>query len=174
MPAVDGFGFVSRFRAIPARCDVPIIVWTVKELDTGERRRLLPVRSITPEGAHGELTRRLKADPGRRDIIIIIALTAYAMKGDDDKAFAAGCDGYLSKPIDIVDVYDAITTNRPYRATASPEHAYEELSGDVAAGARRCDMVEASIALGYSGQLAERAAAVRSGGVASTVVRQPR
>ena len=47
-----------------------------------------------------ELTRRLKADPARREIVII-ALTAYAMKGDDEKAFAAGCDGYLSKPIDI-------------------------------------------------------------------------
>ena len=47
-----------------------------------------------------ELTRQLKADPARRDIVII-AVTSYAMKGDDQKAFAAGCDGYMSKPIDI-------------------------------------------------------------------------
>jgi CheY-like chemotaxis protein len=47
-----------------------------------------------------ELTRQLKADPVRRGIVII-ALTAFAMKGDEIKAYAAGCDGYLSKPIDI-------------------------------------------------------------------------
>jgi len=46
-----------------------------------------------------ELTRRLKADPHRRGIVII-ALTAYAMKGDEEEARAAGADGYLSKPID--------------------------------------------------------------------------
>jgi two-component system cell cycle response regulator DivK len=47
-----------------------------------------------------ELTRRLKADPARRDITII-ALTAYAMKGDEKKARDAGCDDYVAKPIDI-------------------------------------------------------------------------
>lgn len=46
-----------------------------------------------------ELTRRLKADPETRDILII-ALTAYAMKGDDERAQAEGCDGYVTKPID--------------------------------------------------------------------------
>jgi CheY-like chemotaxis protein len=46
-----------------------------------------------------ELTRRLKADPATRDIVII-AVTAYAMKGDQDKALAAGCDDYITKPID--------------------------------------------------------------------------
>jgi CheY-like chemotaxis protein len=46
-----------------------------------------------------ELTRRIKADPERRDITIL-ALTAYAMKGDDDRARAAGADGYLVKPVD--------------------------------------------------------------------------
>lgn len=46
------------------------------------------------------LTRRLKADPATRDIAIV-ALTAYAMKGDAEKARDAGCDGYISKPVDI-------------------------------------------------------------------------
>jgi CheY-like chemotaxis protein len=45
MPGVDGFEFVTRFRAMPAGRDVPIIVWTVKDLSVDERRRLLP--SIT-------------------------------------------------------------------------------------------------------------------------------
>lgn len=54
-----------------------------------------------------ELTRRLKADPARRDIVII-ALTAYAMKGDEEKARAAGCDGYLSKPVDIDELGRAV------------------------------------------------------------------
>ncbi|MEO8181748.1 MAG: response regulator [Deltaproteobacteria bacterium] len=48
-----------------------------------------------------ELTRRLKADPARRSIAIV-ALTAYAMKGDELRALAAGCDGYVAKPIDIM------------------------------------------------------------------------
>ena len=46
-----------------------------------------------------ELTRRLRADRAFEDVIIV-ALTAYAMKGDEENARAAGCDGYISKPID--------------------------------------------------------------------------
>ncbi len=46
-----------------------------------------------------EATEILKADPMTKDIPIV-ALTAYAMKGDEERIRAAGCDGYITKPID--------------------------------------------------------------------------
>jgi len=47
-----------------------------------------------------EVTRRLKAMKDFHDITVI-ALTAHAMKGDCEKALAAGCKGYITKPINI-------------------------------------------------------------------------
>ncbi len=46
-----------------------------------------------------ELTRRLKADEQTHDIAVV-ALTASAAPGDEQRALAAGCDGFISKPID--------------------------------------------------------------------------
>ena len=47
-----------------------------------------------------ELTQRLRADPARSGLVIV-AFTAYAMKGDELRMLAGGCDGYISKPIDV-------------------------------------------------------------------------
>jgi CheY-like chemotaxis protein len=65
-----------------------------------------------------ELTRRLKADPETSDIVII-AVTAYAMKGDQDKALAAGCDDYITKPIDTRALPDTIARHLAKREVLS-------------------------------------------------------
>lgn len=65
-----------------------------------------------------ELTRRLKADPATRDIVII-AVTAYAMKGDQARALDAGCDDYVAKPIDTRALPETIARHLARRKAAA-------------------------------------------------------
>jgi CheY-like chemotaxis protein len=67
-----------------------------------------------------QLTRQLKGDRATRGIRII-ALTAYAMKGDEEKAFAAGCDGYVSKPIDTERLPEIVRSQVSGRAEGGSE-----------------------------------------------------
>jgi two-component system cell cycle response regulator DivK len=62
-----------------------------------------------------EVTRRLKADKGTASIPIV-ALTAKAMRGDREHGLAAGCDGYLQKPISTAALLDVIN-----RFTVEPQ-----------------------------------------------------
>lgn len=68
-------------------------------LEAGPRPDLI-LMDIALPGMDGlTLTRQLRADP-RFVGIPVVALTAFAMKGDEQRALAAGCDGYIAKPID--------------------------------------------------------------------------
>lgn len=92
---------------------------------------LAMLRSLHPDmmlvdiqlpGMNGlELTRRVKQDSRTRDIIVV-ALTACAMKGDDDRAFKAGCDGYITKPIETLTLANKVREYLQQRtAPLSPE-----------------------------------------------------
>jgi CheY-like chemotaxis protein len=54
-----------------------------------------------------EATRQLKADPQTKHILVI-ALTAHAMAGDREKAIAAGCDEYETKPVEFARLFGKI------------------------------------------------------------------
>jgi CheY-like chemotaxis protein len=69
------------------------------EIAERERPELILMDLSLPIMDGWEATRRLKANADLRSIPVI-ALTAHAMKGDEEKALAAGCDDYLAKPID--------------------------------------------------------------------------
>lgn len=70
-------------------------------IDQIQRRRpQLVLMDVQLPGRDGlDVTRELKAEPATADIQIV-ALTAHAMVGDQGTALAAGCSGYIGKPID--------------------------------------------------------------------------
>ena len=85
------------------------------EMVDKERPDLI-VMDIQLPGMDGlEITRKLKEQPSTADIPVI-AVTSYAMKGDREKAFAAGCAGYVTKPIDKNTFIQEVATHVGSRA----------------------------------------------------------
>ena len=70
------------------------------ELARSQKPDLILMDIQMPEMDGLEATRIIKADASTRHIPVL-ALTSYAMKGDEGKILQAGCDGYLAKPFDI-------------------------------------------------------------------------
>ena len=74
----------------------------LKVLDLARKHKpdLILMDIQLPEVSGLEVTAWLKDDPELR-VIPILAITAFAMKGDEEKILAGGCEGYLSKPISV-------------------------------------------------------------------------
>ena len=77
------------------------------EMAAGERPDLILMDLSLPKIDGFEATRRLKSDPALCGIPIIV-LSAHAMKIDEERARAAGCDDFLTKPIDEDLLFDRI------------------------------------------------------------------
>ena len=87
------------------------------------RRPDLILMDLQLPGVDGlTLTRELRAQPGGDDLLII-AVTSYAMAADRDKALRAGCDDYVSKPIDTRRLPELLARHlaeRKQRAASGP------------------------------------------------------
>lgn len=76
-------------------------------LTRSEKPDLILMDIQLPEISGLDVTRRLKADEAIRHIPII-AVTAFAMKDDEEKILAAGCEAYVSKPISIMSFLNTV------------------------------------------------------------------
>lgn len=103
---------------------------------TDAEQALALLRSMHPDlmlvdiqlpGMNGlDLTRRVKQDSRTRDIVVV-ALTACAMKGDEDKALQAGCDGYITKPIETLTLAKRVREYLTKRTVAPPPAIESEM-----------------------------------------------
>lgn len=82
-----------------------------------DRERLdLVLMDVQLPGVDGlTFTRELRKNAATRELIVI-AFTAYAMRGDEQKALDAGCNGYLTKPIDTRKFAEQVAAFLPVRA----------------------------------------------------------
>jgi two-component system, cell cycle response regulator DivK len=112
--------------------------WVVHTAESAERaldllasvQFSLALVDIQLPGMDGmELTRRIRSMPAC-SALPVVALTAYAMRGDEERMRAAGCDGYIAKPIDTRTFADRVSKYR--ERPASDQVSVQELgeSGD--------------------------------------------
>ena len=80
---------------------------------SSEQPDLILMDLTLPDIDGEEATRRIKADPATKRIPVI-ALTANAMSGDREKAIAAGCDDFDTKPVDMPRLLGKIDALKPH------------------------------------------------------------
>lgn len=92
----------------------------VIELVRTEMPDLILMDIQLPEISGLDLTRTIKDDDDLKSIPII-AVTAFAMKGDEDKIREGGCEGYISKPISVLDFIATIKQHLPEASASKPQ-----------------------------------------------------
>lgn len=90
------------YRTVETRTGVEAV-----ELARANRPDLIIMDIQLPEISGLDVTRKLKADPELR-AIPVVAVTAFAMKGDEERIRAGGCEAYLSKPISVAKFLETV------------------------------------------------------------------
>ena len=80
----------------------------VMEITRRSRPDLILMDIQLPEISGLEITKMLKADDDLRDIAVV-AVTAFAMKGDEQKIRSGGCDGSIAKPISVASFLQTVS-----------------------------------------------------------------
>jgi len=116
---------------------------------TPEEYQLIKQHTVIGDRLCGEL----------RSLRLVRPIVRHHHEMRDGSGYPDGLRGddipMLAQIVSIVDAYDAITTDRPYRLARAPEVAYKELIDEAVRGLRRRDFVDAFIALGVSGELTD-------------------
>ncbi len=81
---------------------------SVVEITRANRPDLILMDIQLPEISGLEITKMLKADDDLR-AIPVVAVTAFAMKGDEQKIRDGGCDGYIAKPISVTSFLQTVS-----------------------------------------------------------------
>lgn len=123
--------------------------WDVRTAESGEQalellastRFSLALVDIQLPGMDGmELARRIRSIPACA-AMPVVALTAYAMRGDEERMRAAGCDGYIAKPIDTRTFADRVSMYAG-KSQAAPEPAADaELANSPAIARLKSDFI---------------------------------
>ena len=95
-----------------------LLVKPIRLAQTRQLPALIVLDLQLPDGDGLDLARRLKATPQTASCVIL-ACTAEAMQGDAERALAAGCDAYVSKPIDTRE-FSALVDELLRRAAPAP------------------------------------------------------
>jgi two-component system, cell cycle response regulator DivK len=90
----------------------------VMSLTRKHRPDLILMDIQLPEISGLEIAKMLKADDDLASIPVV-AVTAFAMKGDEQKIRSGGCDGYIAKPISVVNFLDTVSKFLEQRPVAA-------------------------------------------------------
>ncbi len=143
LAALDRGGYLHDIGKI----GIPDAILLKPDRLTSEEFEMIKQHTVIGDRLCGEL----------RSLRLVRKIVRHHHEALDGSGYPDGLRGgdvpLLAQIVGIVDLFDAVTTSRPYRSALSPEHAYSELRSECVRGRRNPDLVEQFITLSQSGSV---------------------